>query len=403
MTNKQKYSVIFLGAIGFRLIMYFIAALIMAFQITDSSLTLDTFLSGWCRWDANHYMNIAANGYKGAVEFCDTCREAALAKGVSPDVMQDGQHLFLVFFPLFPFLLGLFNLIFADIRMAGLVLSTLAYAGGCVYMYRLVRLDYSEKVAVNSVILLSLFPFGFFFGGIMSEGLFFLVSSAMLCYIREHDWGKAILLGCLATMVRLQGALLIVPAGFELLCVYRPWDMIRKKDFTKAKEMLGRGLSLFLIFIGTGVYLLINWSVERYPFSFMIYQNSHWNQGAALPTKTLSYIFRYAFSTDYNMQTRISLWIPQAVLAIAAVVILLYGIKKLRAFHMGYAAAYVLLTYSVKWLLSAGRYLSCCIPLFIVLALAAEKRKWLMPVMIAIFAALQTIYLAGYLNGMQIM
>ena len=403
MSNKRKYLLLFFVAIGFRIAMYLISALIMAFQVTEGSLTLETFLANWCKWDANHYINIATNGYKGAVEVCDTCRDALLAKGVSPEAMQNGQHLFLVFFPLYPFVLGFFHLIFSDINIAGMVLSTLAYAGGCVYMYRLVKLDYSEKVAINSVILLSLFPFSFFFGGIMSEGLFFLVSAAMLYYIREHKWWKVILFGILATMSRMQGALLIVPAGLELLVVYRPWEMIKNKDFSKMKEMIARGCSLFLMFIGTGVYLLINWSVDGIPFAFMTYQKSHWNQGACLPTKTLSYLFKNSFSADYNLQTRIALWIPQAVLAIVSVAILIYGIKKLRAFHMGYGIAYILLTYSANWLLSAGRYLSCAIPLFIVLALATEKKKWVMPALIAIFSILQTIYLVGFLNNIQIM
>lgn len=403
MSNKQRYTFIFFAAIGFRIAMYLIAALIIAINLKSSTFSLETFLTNWCRWDANHYLNIATNGYRGAVEFCDTCREAALAKGLSSDVMQNGQHLFLVFFPLYPFLLSFLNLIFADIRIAGLILSTLAYAGGCVNMYRLVKLDYSEEVAVNSVILLSLFPFGFFLGGIMTEGLFFFVSASMLYYIRKHEWTKVIIFGCLATMVRLQGVLLIIPAGLELLCIYKPWDMIRKKDFRKLKEFVSRCLSMCLMFVGVGVYLFINWRVEGNPFAFMIYQKAHWSQGACLPTKTLSYLFRYAFSATYDLQTRFALWIPQVFLAIFSVGILLYGIKKLKAFHFGYAGAYILLTYSATWLLSAGRYLSCCIPLFIVLAIAAERKKWLMPVMISLFSILLTIYYAGYCNGLQIM
>lgn len=403
MNNRKKYLSIFSIALIFRIAMYLIAALIMAFKITDGTLTLAIFLNNWCRWDTNHYIKIATKGYSGAVEICDACQSAALAKGLSLDTMQNGQHLFLVFFPLFPIALRIFHLIFSDIRMAGLVLSTLAYAVGCIYLYRLVLLDYSEKVAVGSVILLSLFPYSFFFGGIMTESLFFLISAAMLYYVRSHKWWKAIFFGCLATMCRMQGVLLAIPAGLELLCIYRPWDMVRTKNFGKLKEMITRGLSLCLMFAGTGVYLLINWFVEGYPFTFLIYQDSHWHNGACLPTKTLSYVFRYAFSTDYNLQTRLSLWIPQALLAIASVALLLYGIKKLRAFYMGYGIAYVLLTFSVKWLISAGRYLCCCIPLFIVLAIAAEKRKWVMPALVLLFTMLQTIYLTAYFNGMQIL
>ena len=70
---------------------------------------------------------------------------------------------------------------------------------------------------------------------------------------------------------------------------------------------------------------------------------------------------------------------------------------------MGYAAAYVLMTFSATWLLSAGRYLSCCIPLFLILGAAGEKRKWVVPVLAAASAMLQIIYLTGFMNNMQIM
>lgn len=403
MNKTKEFSRIFFTAIGFRIVIYCISALIMAFKITDGALTLDTFLANWCRWDSNHYINIATNGYRGAVEFCDTCREAALTKGISPEVMQNGQHLFLVFFPLYPYTLRFANLFFPDIRMAGMFLSSLTYAFGCVYMYRLIKLDYGSTIAQNSVILISLFPFSFFFGGIMTEGLFLFISAAMLYYIRKHKWWPAILFGCLATLTRLQGTLLIIPAGLELLCVYRPWDMIRTKDYSKLKEMIGRGLSLLLMLSGTVIYLFINWKVDGYPLSFLLYQDSHWHNGACLPTKTLSYVFQNAFSTDYNLQMRCSLWLPQAILAISAILLLLYGIKKLRAFHMGYAIAYTLLTYSVKWLISAGRYFTCCIPLFLVLGIITEKRKWTITAFTAIFAMLQIIYLTAYFNGMQIL
>lgn len=376
---------IFLAALAFRFFMYLISALILAFQAGEgAAFGWEYFLTCWCKWDANHYINIAEHGYAGAVE--------------------DGKHLFLVFFPLYPYLMSFLHLIFSDIRFVGMLISTVAYAGGCVYMYRLIRLDYSERTAWNSIILLSLFPFSFFYGGIMTEGVFLLISAAMLYYIRQHRWWTAVGFGILATMTRMQGVLLAVPAAVELLILYDPVQMVRKRDFSKLKSLLGRGCSFLLMFLGTAFYMLINWRVEGDPFRFLYYQKNHWSQGACLPTRTVSYLFEYAFfSDDYDLQTRISLWIPQAVLFLVSVAILIYGIRKLRAFYMGYAAAYVLMTFSATWLLSAGRYLSCCIPLFLILGAAGEKRKWVVPVLAAASAMLQIIYLTGFMNNMQIM
>lgn len=400
---KQKYVLIFFGTITYRILIYGVSALIMAFRTTEVALSLDTFLANWCKWDANHYIKIATLGYQGAVEFCETCRNAKLATGISPEYMESGQHLMLVFFPFYSFVLRLMHLCISDIRIAGMLVSTIAYAGGCVNIYRLVKLDYSEKAAINSIILVSLFPFGFFFGGIMTEGLFLFLSASMLYYIRKHEWWKVILFGIFATMTRMQGALLIVPAVVELLMLYPPYEAIKTRNFSNIKDLVKKGCSLLFMFIGTGIYLFINWYVEGYPFTFMIYQKAHWHQGACLPTYTLSYIFKNAFSDTYSLQLRVSLWMPQALIFIFSVGILLYGIKKLRAYLMSYAIVYVLLTYSATWLLSAGRYMSCGIPIFIGLALLSEKKEWIKDVLIVVFAMLQIVYLFGYFNNMQIM
>lgn len=399
--KKRENMNIFLAAVGFRMFIYLAAALIIIMK--EGALSMDSYLANWCRWDAQHYLNIAKNGYEGAVEVCDACRNALLSKGVSPDSMENGQHLFLVFFPLFPYVVRVIGEIFTDIRIAGLIVSTLSYGGGCVYMYQLVKKDYSERVAVNSIILLSLFPYSFFFGGIMSEGLFFLVSVGTIYYIRRHKWWCVILFGVLASMCRMQGALLLIPAGLELIEVYKPWNMLREKVYDKVGEMIFRGISLFLMLAGTGVYLLINWKVENYPFSFMVYQKSHWNNGLCLPVKTLSYVFKNAFSANFDLQMRFFLWMPQAVLAVVCVMTLLWGAKKLNSAYMGYAVSYVILTFSSMWLLSAGRYLSCCISLFIIPAVMAEQKKWIMPVLTLVFIVLYIIYLFGYFNGMHIM
>ena len=402
-SKKQKYLLLFFIAIGYSMALYMISALIMAFEVTEVHLTLETFLSSWCKWDANHYKSIAIDGYKGVTEICNTCREAKLATGISSNFMEDGQHLCLVFFPLYPFAMRCAHIIVEDIRIAGMLISSLAYAGGCVYMYRLVRMDYSEKIARNSVILLSLFPFSFFFGGIMTEGLFFFVSAATLYYVRRHKWWAAVLFGILATMTRMQGSLLIVPAIIELLMTYRPLDSLKTKNYSNLKEMIKKGLFLPFMFIGIGIYLYINWKVEGDPLTFMIYQKAHWQQGICLPTHTLTYIFRNAFSSNYNIQMRVSLWIPQAVLFIVSVIILIYGAKRLRKCLFGYGVVYVLLTYSATWLLSAGRYISCGIPLFIGMSLATEKRTWLMKSLAILFSMLQIVYLCGFFNNLQIM
>ncbi|MEI3212397.1 MAG: hypothetical protein V8S42_08870 [Lachnospiraceae bacterium] len=50
------------------------------------------FLDTWTRWDSAHYINISEDTYAGAIE--------------------NGQHIFLVFYPLYPWLIRTLNLLY---------------------------------------------------------------------------------------------------------------------------------------------------------------------------------------------------------------------------------------------------------------------------------------------------
>lgn len=382
--EEHKLLCVFLCAVGFRLISYMLSAIMMMFQAGDgSSFGLEAFLQNWVRWDAQHYVNIATNGYSGAIE--------------------NGQHLFLVFFPLYPYLMKLVALFVGNVKLSGILISTLAYAGGCVYLYRLMIREYSETAAEYAVILISLFPFGFFFGGLMSESVFFLVSAAMLYYIAEHKWWKAVCWGAFATLARVHGILLVVPALLELWVVFRPDKLLLNKQYKKLWSFVGRCASFGFMFIGTGIYLLINYVVEGDPFRFMYYQKNHWYNGVQWPWKTLKCIWDYCFAPGGDLQNKMAIWIPEGVLFIVCMILLIWGVKKIRPMYYGYAVVYILITYSAAWLISGARYLACNIPLFMILAVGGEKHKRFLPVLSVVFAMLQMIYLFAFMQGRQIL
>ena len=74
---------------------------------------------------------------------------------------------------------------------AGLMVSFLCYSAGCVYLYRLAAWELGKGAARRTVLFLSLFPYAFFFGGVMTEGLFLLTTAAALWHIRRHRWWRA--------------------------------------------------------------------------------------------------------------------------------------------------------------------------------------------------------------------
>ena len=102
------------------------------------------------------------------------------------------------------------------------------------------------------------------------------------------------------------------------------------------------------------------------------------------------------------MSTRAAIWIPQIFLFILFFIALVLCWRKLPSIYTLYAFFYLILNYSLSWLLSAGRYLSCGIPFFLFAAVLTNKRPALEKGLTAGMAALMGIYLFAWLNGASI-
>ena len=381
-TKIKKILYLFFMAIGFRGLMYIAAFVIVGLSKGESiQYTVTDFLNSWARWDAVHYLNIATNGYENTSE--------------------NGQHFVLVFYPMYSYLMSAMK-IFIDVRIAGLFISTVMYGVGCVYLYLLVERDFSESIGKYAVILISIFPFSFFFGGIMTEGLFFGLSAAMLYYIRGHKWLEASCIGIFATMTRIHGLLLIIPAFFEVMTTYQVLESFRIRDFKKILKAFGTMCIFCLMFLGTVFYLYINWKVEGNPLQFMIYQKEHWAQTMVFPTTTLQTIWSNGTNSQTPWVMKIGLWYPELLLFVFSVLILILGRKKVSSMYLSYGIAYMWLTYSASWLLSAGRYLSVCIPIFVVLAILLDKKPNLRNIVTVTMAVFMGIYMTGFFLGMPV-
>lgn len=392
--ERRETSTVFVCALLFRVLVYLLSILVLLMFLSDEPLSVSSFLNHWRQWDASNYIAIAENGYAGS--------------------LVDGQPLFLVFFPLYAYAIRIMSVVTGSSLAAALLVSSLSYAGGCCYFYKLAAYDYGKEKARTAVILISVFPFGFFFGAMMSEGMFFFLTAAALYYIRRHQWPVVALFGALACMTRMHGILLLIPAFAELVSCEQPIALLREKKFSDLWKIIYRkAVWPVLMLAGTVYYLLLNYAVTGNAFQFTVYQREHWYQAPTLFTKTLEYVFRNAFTYDPPL-LRAVVWIPEAFLFLAGIAVLIYALprkkKKFdvisirhRSMYTLYLFAYLLLNYSVSWLLSGGRYMSCAIPLFLLLADMAENRKVLKIFLIAGSAVLFGIYMTGYLFGMHIM
>lgn len=385
---SDKYSEeikIFVTAAGFRIVLYLISVCVMAIMGDyPNGISFSDFLEAWKRWDSAHYLNIAENGYAGAIE--------------------NGEHIFLVFYPLYPWLIKALSILIKDLRLCGIVISVISYGIGSVFLYKIVKSELGEKAAENALMLISVFPFAFFFGSIATESLFLAITAAFFYYLRKHDWQMAAFLGFLACLTKVQGLLLAFAVLVELFYFKRGIKLIRERKWKSFfKRIIYPGCIAALMLFGFGIYLFINYSVEGDPFRFMYYQRNHWGNGLCFPWETIGYVKDNALR-NWNTSIGMSLWVPELLLFAVYILAIVYGfVRKLRPMYMIYLIVFFLLTYSSTWLISGGRYTLSALPVFMLAGdWTARHEKWKLP-SVLFSAMLMIVYMIGYYSWKQIM
>ena len=380
--GKYTFLKVFLYALLFRIIVFVLGWAAAGIFSGGSMPSFLAYCQKWNLWDAPHYLDIAEYGYAHHLE--------------------NGQHLFLVFFPLYPLIVKIFAFVLRDYTVSALAVSFLSYSAGCALMYKLVRMDYSQSVARRSVIFLSVSPFAFFFGGVMTEGLFFLVITATFLAIRKHKWLLAGVLGALAALTRSVGVLMIIVAAVEWAGHERPIALLKEKNYKALGKEIAHALPLLIIPIGTLIYLYINYAVEGNAFAFMEYQKSHWSQELQYFGKTVKMLV-----SRVNMQDDwlyiVCIFLSGIVSIAVTAVITLLAVRRTRSMYTAFMIMYFFFNAAASWPLSLNRYMSCMIPAAWVLASLTEKRKNAAELITVCSAVLFGIFLAGYITGHSIM
>ena len=197
----------------------------------------------------------------------------------------------------------------------------------------------------------------------MTEGLFLLTTAAALWHIRRHRWWRAGMWGVLAAMTRMHGLLLIGAAGAELV------ESLGKFD---GRAILRRLPAVLLPATGSLVYLRPQ--RRRGGGSLCLYGDAGALEPGLLLDLRHSVVCAANALSYYDEAIRVQIWIPTLLLFAAFFPLLWYARKRFRSMYTLYAFAYLVLNYSLSWLLSAGRYLSCALPFFLFAAGLTEKR-----------------------------
>lgn len=361
-----------------------LAGMAAAMLLSDGGLTWEGAFQQLQRWDAAHYIRLIEEGYQGYTE--------------------NGRHLFLVFFPGYVWAARLLRLVIPSTALAGTVLSCLCYGGACCYLYRLAGEAYNGRVARDALLYMSLFPFSFFSGLVMTEGLFLLATTGACWYAWRGKWLAFGLFGALAALTRMTGLLVIAVGVIRLLEAYRPLEPPVGKSLGRCWKPLLLRLPLTLLpAAGTLLYLLLNLWVDGDPFAFASHQE-HWHQGYLWISQVVEYIARY-FVDNAGNSFGWAVWAPALALFVVGLALLYWA--ALRKGHpaglLAYGFCFFVATYSLSWLLSAGRYFSTCFVLFLFLAKLTQRRPALRAALLGGEGVLLGVYLCAFLAGAQVM
>ncbi|HZX15021.1 MAG TPA: glycosyltransferase family 39 protein [Thermodesulfobacteriota bacterium] len=327
-----------------------------------------SLLDLWNKWDSPSYLDIAKNGYRK---------------------FGDEMWVRIVFFPLYPFFIRLFALVLKNYKLSALVVSNLAYVIACFYLYRLVLRSYTEEAAVRSVFYMSVFPTAYFFHAGYTEGLFLALTIASFYYAREDRWLLAGFLGMLASATRITGIFLVLALLIEYLS---------QKEF-RIKKLKLNFLYLGLIPIGFIAYLVINYITFENAFAFLIAQKEYWNKNLASPWRGLLWAWNYLWWKEGDPAYRLTVGGVEFVFGIFGLLCTIWAFLRLRVSY----GVYMLLTWiaatSTSFLLSVPRYTLSMFPIFILLALGAERRE-IHYLITIVFLFLYSLFLIMFAQGL---
>jgi len=301
-------------------------------HVQESSHAL---LAVWGRWDAVHYLDVATQGYQGTN---------------------------MAFFPLYPLLIRIVGSLAGSHLIAGLLISSVCFFFGLLYLYKLLEHEYDRAVARRAIFYVSIFPTAVYFTAVYSESLFFMLTVASFYYMRERRWVVAGAVGFLAALTRVEGVLLIVPFVVE-------WWAQDRNGGTRAVADLVSGL---LIPLGLAVYMAYLWVLRADPLYFSHVQ-VHWNRHLAPPWVSIQNAFgKVLHAAGPQLVANQSLEIAFTLLMIA---VLLGGWRSLRPSYIAYMALSILVPLSTSNLMSMPRFALVLFPMFAILARWGE-RPW---------------------------
>ncbi|HEY7029965.1 MAG TPA: mannosyltransferase family protein [Thermomicrobiales bacterium] len=222
----------------------------------------DTIVGPMRLWDGLWYTMIAEQGY---------------GKWVSATGLPTPWTAKAAFWPLFPWSMRIASDVLGiSPEVAGYLIVNLCFFVALVLLYRLVALDFDERIARRTVWAIALFPTSLFFSAVYTESPFLMLSVGALLAARLRSWWIAGILGALAALTRSYGVFLVLP--FALLFIQQYGIYLR--------SLFPKGIAVAMPALGP---IIFGWHLNRVQDSwraFIDVQNQWWRTKAT-PWETM--------------------------------------------------------------------------------------------------------------------
>lgn len=323
---------------------------------------LDFTSTAWNRWDAPHYLYLAQQWYTNNGDPAN----------------------FIVFFPLYPLVLKPLIVSFGNPVLSGIFISNIIFILGCYFFYKLVSLDYSEKIAMWTVAALATFPTSYFFSAPYTESLFLLFFCTSLYSARKGKWIWSGIFMSFGVITRPFGALLL-PA------ILTEWFYDRKRKWSSLPVIALPSM------LTASWYLFLNKTVYGNYFAFQKILTDNWQKHTASPVASILDSWRIAFGGGLTNYTILVGWAEGLTITLAWILIP-FAFKYLRKSWAVYYSLSIVLFSSTSFILSTPRYFLSIPPFFVLIALAEKnylfKTAWRF-VSVALLFCLSMLFVRG--------
>lgn len=223
---------------------------------------LEPFLNSQVAWDSEYYLSLATfGGYDDPAIRLVTPRNGGDTPAYSTSY---------AFFPFYPTVMRVVRLPFTLFGMteigasvlAGVIVSVLGTLAALIALYDLVREELGDDGAIRAAFYLLIFPAGFFFAVVYTEGLFVALAFGSLAFMHRGRLIPAAILAGLAVFTRSVGGALLIP-----LLLMWAYQMVKQPE-----KRGGLLLRLPLLFLPVAAYFIWR-AAYGVPFDFV---NANW-------------------------------------------------------------------------------------------------------------------------------